>query len=79
MSLTHEQRYLLEELKLYFVRAESLAVKAGIDLAALTSSYSETALSDIDADKGTIEEKAKQRKLVFEDTFKKEKAANKSH
>lgn len=79
MSLTHEQHYLLEELKEYFVRVEKIAAKNRIELDAMISDYSDSGFSDIVAEKVSIQEKAKLRRSLFEDTSKEEKAVNKSH
>ena len=66
MSLTHEQRYLLEELREYLRRVEKMAARYQIDLDAFATEYSETAHAFTANEKGPVKERASRRRAIFE-------------
>lgn len=77
MSLTKEQKKGLEQLSEYFRKIEKRALKNGIDLDVFVSEYKDSGYSDYSTEKVEINEKADQRKRIFEKAGK-EKPAEKT-
>ena len=66
MSLTHEQRYLLEELREYLRRVEKMAARYQLDLDAFATEYSETAYAFAASEKSPVKERATHRRAIFQ-------------
>ena len=72
MSLTYEERYLLEELREYLKRVEKMAPSFPFDLEDFAIEYMETGLPFI-GDSAPLNERAVARKELFEKNGRQEK------
>jgi hypothetical protein len=76
MHLTHEQRYLQEELREYLRRVEKMAERYGIDLDAFVTEYAETGYTFSVTEKILPPERARKRRRVFEEAGRSEHAGH---
>lgn len=73
MSLTHEQRYLLEELREYLRRVEKMAMRYNVELDSFDTNYKETGFHFGQNGVSSVQERAAGRRAVFSRSREEEK------